>query len=179
MNTCHHLPGGCQEKAFKIFVSNKHSDSIGFGFEVESSTSQLPLIHCLSINFTVFIDLKGSACFFCTLRLIIRIFMITYHMFYSIIMTNGAVLRARAHCWCPCKLKTMEERVHSDNPSKSTKNACFKRHETCRIVVSSHVPTLKHGANQGYITHKQLFQLLHETSKQSFLGYISVFSFMF
>ncbi len=35
-----------------------------------------------------------------------------------------------------------------------------------RLVVSSHVPTLKHKAKKGYITHKRLFQLLYETNKQ-------------
>ncbi len=42
----------------------------------------------------------------------------SYTMFYSIIMTKAAVLRAAARCWRHRSLKTMEENVHSDNPSK-------------------------------------------------------------
>ncbi len=48
---------------------------------------------------------------FCTLSLIITIFSIIYndcYNVYSIIMTNGTVLRAGAHCWCHRCLKTSE-----------------------------------------------------------------------
>ncbi len=48
-----------------------------------------------------------------------------------------------------------------------------------RQVASSHVPTLKHEAKHGYITQKWPFQMLHETNKHLFPGYISVCSFMF
>ncbi len=41
---------------------------------------------------------------------------------------------------------------------KNTINTHFKRHETREcLAVSSHVPTLKHEAKQGYITWEQLF----------------------
>ncbi len=39
------------------------------------------------------------------------------------------------------------------------------------LVVPSHVPTLKHEAEQLLITQKQLFQLRQETNKQLFLDY--------
>ncbi len=39
------------------------------------------------------------------------------------------------------------------------------------LVVSSHVPTLKHEVEQQLLTQKQLLQLLQETNKQLFLAY--------
>ncbi len=47
------------------------------------------------------------------------------------------------------------------------------------LVVSSHVPTLKHEAKHGYVTQKWLFQVLQETNKQPFSGYMSMFNFLF
>ncbi len=44
-----------------------------------------------------------------------------------------------------------------------------------RLVMSSHVPTLKHKVKQQHITRKQLFQLLRETNKQLFTGHVSFF----
>ncbi len=78
-----------------------------------------------------------------------------------------------------CLLKTTEEDVHSDNSSKNT-NARFKRREAGGMFnPSSHMPIPKHKAKHRYTIQKQLFWLLHKTNKPLFLGYISVFSFVF
>ncbi len=45
------------------------------------------------------------------------------------------------------------------------------------LVVSSHVLTLEHKAKHGYLTQKQLFQLLHETNKQTAVTGFDSFSF--
>ncbi len=68
-------------------------------------------------------------------------------MFYSIIMTNGAALRAGA---C-CKLKTTEEHMHSDNLSKNTMLVLKDLKLAECLVVSFHVLTLKHKAKHGYM----------------------------
>ncbi len=41
------------------------------------------------------------------------------------------------------------------------------------LVVSSQVPTLKRDAKHGFITKKRLFQLLHETNKQTVIFWLS------
>ncbi len=46
------------------------------------------------------------------------------------------------------------------------------------LVVSSHVPTLKHEVKQQHITWNQLSQLLQETNKKLFLGYTTLFNFV-
>ncbi len=57
-----------------------------------------------------------------------------YAIFYSVIMTNGAILRARAHYWCHRQLKTAEKQVkmhrHSANLSRKTTNVRFKSWDT-------------------------------------------------
>ncbi len=71
-------------------------------------------------------------------------------MFYSIVM----IKRCSSESWSSLlQLKTAEDNVHSENQSKNTINAHFKRHETRQcLLVSSHVLTLKHKAKHEYIT---------------------------
>ncbi len=47
------------------------------------------------------------------------------------------------------------------------------------LVVSSHEPALKHEAKHRYITRKQLFVCFLKQLKESLLGYICMFSFVF
>ncbi len=47
------------------------------------------------------------------------------------------------------------------------------------LVVSYHVMTLKHEAKHGYLTRKRLFVCLMKQLKETLLGYISVFNFLF
>ncbi len=47
------------------------------------------------------------------------------------------------------------------------------------LVLSFHVPILKHKVKQQLITMKWLFQLLQETNKQLFPGHMLLFNFVF
>ncbi len=47
------------------------------------------------------------------------------------------------------------------------------------VMTNSTVLRNKDKVKYGYLTQKLLIQLLHETNKQPFPGYISIFSFMF
>ncbi len=76
-------------------------------------------------------------------------------MFYSIIMTAGAVLRAGAHYRFTTSWKQQRSMRIQKICQKNTINGRFKRSEC--LMVSSHVSTLKHEAKHGYITQNLLF----------------------
>ncbi len=101
-------------------------------------------------------------------------------MFYSIIMITGTVLRAGARCYRHPWLKTIEEHVPSDSPSKNTINARFFKDVKLAkcLVVSFHVPTLKTRSKRRICKMKTFLCSLKQL-KETLFWYISVFSFEF
>ncbi len=72
----------------------------------------------------------------------------------------------------PCYLKTMEVKWNFKHFNNQATKGCFKRRDNTEcLVVSSHVPTLKHKVKQQLLTQKWLFQLLQDTNKEPFPAY--------